>query len=54
MKNRISLNAAAFLCTAALANANASELNIDFELLANHRAVALCGRRDHGSHDRTA
>ncbi len=39
MKNRISLNAAAFLCAATLASANASALSIDFESLADGAVV---------------
>jgi hypothetical protein len=39
MKTRISLNAAAFLCAAALASANASAVSIDFETLADGAAV---------------
>ena len=39
MKTRISLDAAAFLCAAALASANASAVSIDFETLADGAAV---------------
>jgi hypothetical protein len=39
MKTRISLDAAAFLCAAALASANASAVSIDFETLADGSAV---------------
>ena len=39
MKTRISLDAAAFFCAAALASANASAVSIDFETLADGAAV---------------
>jgi hypothetical protein len=39
MKTRISLDAAVFLCAAALASANASAVSIDFETLADGVAV---------------
>ncbi len=39
METRISLDAAAFLCAAALASTNASALSIDFETLADGVAV---------------
>ena len=39
MKTRISLDAAAFLCAAAVASANASAVSIDFETLADGAAV---------------
>ena len=39
MKTRISLDAAVFLCAAALASANASAVSIDFETLADGAAV---------------
>ncbi|MEF8770612.1 PEP-CTERM sorting domain-containing protein [Candidatus Accumulibacter contiguus] len=39
MKNRIALNAAAFLCAAAFASTNALALSIDFETLTDEAAV---------------